>query len=872
VENLVKAWRWGAPAMTVAALLLLAWNCAFNPSVPFLAPGPGPWIVFPLPPYARPYSGCELAGAFRGTFVLPEKPGAARLSWRCFTNGEVRVNGTVVPPSGSAAGNWKCASQRDIGPLLRQGTNEISVLVTNRLGPPALSLELRADNLLLTSDETWEVSVSGSDWRPARAASATPRPGKGNDLSLLETTRGAWRRCWPWLCLCAVISLCGAALLPYATDRAASSRFPKLLPALLAAAWALLLLHNFPSMPPVTGFDAEHHLNYVKFIQDHHRLPKAGEGAEMFQPPLYYVLSATLLDFAGCKTFEPAGLRLLRGLSLAIGAATLALVFAGLRLVFPGDWKKPLVGLALAAFLPANVCLAHYPTNETLSALFVTAALCAVLRLLRDGPPGWGGCAVLGIALGLALSSKASAVLALPAVMGALAVKLMERRPWRAWSFLGCLGAPLLICLAIGGWHYLHLWRDYGHPFIGNWDPKIAAAAPWWQPKGYQTLPYYFSFGDSLSRPFLSGLHGFWDGLYSTLWGDGLLSSAPNLLGRPPWNYDLMAVGFVLALVPSALVLTGLVRALAGCWRAANPVWLLFLSLFWLFAFALLAMTLKVPSYAQSKAIYALAVLLPFCAFGALGFEFWAGRGKAARYLTAAALGLWLLNTCASLWIKPHATPTRLASAICRALYLKADSTEVFSDILRRGPGNSQAALWLARSEAGTHPEQALKELELALQRDPANGHIESALASNLAFDNRLDEAIPHARRAVELAPEDEAIAQNLCRLELRHENYQQTVAAARYALTLDPADLTTHGYLGAALMAERQIPEAISHFSAIVEVRPTWAQAQFALGVCLLDQPGRRNDAIAHLREAVRLQPANKPWQTALDTALHPR
>ncbi|MGD0813627.1 MAG: glycosyltransferase family 39 protein [Verrucomicrobiota bacterium] len=506
------AWRWGAPVLTLAALALLVWNCLFNPKIRFLTPGPGKWIVYPLPPEWRPYSGFELTGSFRRSFVLPEKPAAALLSWRCFTNGGVRVNGTVIPRSGFSSENWKTTSQFEIGPFLRQGTNEILIMVTNQSGPPALSLELKSENFLLSSDEAWEVSVSGSDWRSAQAASATPRPGKGNELSLLETTRGAWGRCWLRLCLFAAISVCGIELFQYYIGRTVSSGpatgCPKMILFLLAAVWGLLLLHNYPFIPAAAGFDAPDHLAYVRYVQDHHRLPDAREGWEMFQPPLYYVICAKLLDLGRWKAFEPSGMMLLRFLSLAIGAVNLGLIFAGLRLIFPGDWKKSLAGLVLAAFLPAQLCLLHYTTNETLSALFVTGALCLALHLLRAGQPWWGWHGMLGIALGLALLSKASAVLVVPAALGALAMRFALRRERGLTVWLGGIGAPLLICLLIGGWHYLKLWRDYGNPLIGNWDVRIAA--PWWQAKGFRTPGYFFCFGDALTRPFYSGLHSFW--------------------------------------------------------------------------------------------------------------------------------------------------------------------------------------------------------------------------------------------------------------------------------------------------------------------------------------------------------------------------
>jgi tetratricopeptide (TPR) repeat protein len=859
------ALRWGAPALTLAAMAILAWSCLFNPKIHFLSPGPARWIVYPLPPEAEVYTGFELTGTFRRDFVLPETPVAASLSWRCFTNGEVLVNGMVVPASHSSFENWKTTSQSEIGPLLHQGTNEILVVVTNQLGPPALSLELKAGNFLLDSDESWEVSLSGSNWRAAQAASVVPPPGKGNELYSLETTTGALRRCWPWLCLAGAISFVGVALLQYYLGRAAS--FPKGILVMVAAAWLLLFLHNFPILPAAAGFDAPEHLAYVNYIQDHHRLPDVREGWEMFQPPLYYLICATLLGLGHYQAFEPSGMMLLRFLSLAIGAANLALIFAGLRLIFPGDWKKPLAGLVLAALLPAQICLLHYTTNETLSAMFVTGALCVGLHLLRARQPWRGWYVVLGIALGLALMSKASAVLAVPAILGALASKLILRRERTPQVWLGVVVAPLLICLLVGGWHYAKLWQDYGNPFIGNWDPRVAA--PWWQYKGLQTPGCFFQFGEALVHPFYSGLHSFWDGFYSTLWGDGLLGGKVNLWSRPPWNYDWMTVGFVLALVPAALVLTGLMRALARCFRSASLSWLLLLGFGWIFAFAILDMSLKVPSYAQTKAFYGLPVLLPFCALGALGFECWAARGKVTRYVLGVALGIWLVNLYASFWIRPNTVQSELSSAIARMLYLKGDPSEAFANVLNHYPGNSQATIWLASLESKKHPEQAVKRLEDARKNDPDNPQIESFLARDLAACDRTDEGIVHAKHAVELAHEDEFALQTWCALALRRQNAAEVVAAGREALSVKPTDLAIHFDMGVGLMNLGQGAEAIRHFSAVLKAKPAWAAARFYLGRCLLGQPGKRAEGVAEMREGLRLDPGNAAWQTELQNAL---
>jgi tetratricopeptide (TPR) repeat protein len=171
--------------------------------------------------------------------------------------------------------------------------------------------------------------------------------------------------------------------------------------------------------------------------------------------------------------------------------------------------------------------------------------------------------------------------------------------------------------------------------------------------------------------------------------------------------------------------------------------------------------------------------------------------------------------------------------------------------------------------ESQKDPDQAVKRLEQALNNDPANAQIEMALGQDLGLCNRLDEAVLHARRAVELAPENEVAAETLCSLESRLNNDMNTVTAARHALSINPADPGTHFNLGVALMHLHQIPEAITHFAVIPDSQPTWAEAQFDLGQCLLDEPGKRDESIAHLKEAVRLNPSNTDWRTILQNAL---
>jgi Flp pilus assembly protein TadD len=859
-----RAWRWGAPLVTLAALAVITLGCLFNPAIHFLSPGPGKWIVYPLPSSANLYPGFQLVSTFHRSFVLPEKPAAATVSWRCLTNGGLIVNNTNVPPPELPSDNWKTVTQADVASFLHPGTNEISVLVTNYLGPPALGLEFKAGDFSLKSDESWEVSISGSVWRPARAAATVPAPGKDNPLSQMETTGGAFQRCWPWLCLFAGLAAGATALIQHFAER--TSSFQKMALIVVGVAWALLFLHNARLMPEAAGFDGEDHLDYVRYLQEYHSLPTPSEGWEMVQPPLYYIVSAGLLGMTGCKVFTPAGMLWLRLLNLAIGAATVTFVFLGLRLLFPNDWKKPLAGTVLAAFLPAQLYLLHYTTNETFSAMFVTGALCVTLLLLRNDRSSLRSYVVLGALIGLALLSKSSALLIVPVIFGALALKLAVRREQspKAWAVV--IGLPLAACLAVSGWHYIGLIRTYGSPFVGGWDPRIFA--PWWQQPGFQRPGYYFSFGQSLVHPFFSGLHSFWDGIYSTLWGDGLCGGTTGTLGRPPWNYDLMAAGFILALVPTILVLTGLARMLAASFRAPRLVWIFLIGIGWIVAFAMLDMTINEPSYAHAKAFFGLPALLPFCALGVLGFEFWTGLGKTARWAVAVALGTWLINVYASFWIKPHTLQTELSRALGVATSRKEDSLAEFVKVLNHFPHDTRTAVCLAISESQKNPQSAVTLLEQVFKANPGSGPVEGELGRDLALCGRMDEAVMHARHAFALAPEDGSIARMLCAIEEQCKNHAEAIAAGRQALGLDPTDLHTHYCLGLALMNTGQFAEAATQLASVVDSTPNMADAQYDLGLCLLRLPDQHDDAVTALQQAVSLNPTNSAWQLTLTNA----
>src|SRR5439155_473188 len=80
------------------------------------------------------------------------------------------------------------------------------------------------------------------------------------------------------------------------------------------------------------GYDVSAPIAYIRYIQDLRSLPLASEGWEMFQPPLYYLLSVGLLGLLGLSVADAAGIVALRIMGLVIGVSHFIIVWAALRL------------------------------------------------------------------------------------------------------------------------------------------------------------------------------------------------------------------------------------------------------------------------------------------------------------------------------------------------------------------------------------------------------------------------------------------------------------------------------------------------------------------------------------------------------------
>ena len=811
--SLPRPWGWLAAALFLAALARVLWLAWFDDNIRFLPSGPAPWIVYPSPLDPSSFPGMELPAEFHRHVTLSETPSRASLEFRCFKSCVIRINGKAVA-TGSAV-RWKTSTRLDVTDALQRGDNDIEASVSTDMGPPASSLKLQLDGMTVLTDESWDVSLAGTSASGARRASEAPEPGPGNPLSGAERTRDALRNNYGkgllWLAISVVACLIGRRA--SMSDGVARN----LILMLLAAPWIFLLLHNLSCRVATYGFDAVAHLGYIEYIRTKHSLPLATQGAEMYQAPLYYIVSSGLLSLFDRAAASDQGLLILRLFNVAVGAANVALVYVGLGFVFPAQWKRQAAGAALAAFAPWHLYLLHYPTNEVLSAMLGTASIVLCLKCLHTDAAS-ARCLALGAVLGAGCLTKASSLALLPVILAALAGKLSMRSDCSPIARVGRLASVVGLAVAISGWHYWRLWRQYGNPLAGNWDPAIVHA--WWQQPGYFTLAYFTSYGRSLTAPFFSGFHSFWDALYSTLWGDGLWGGWTQVPGRPPWHYELMAAGYVLALVPTLVVVCGCCVAVVRFVREPRVDWLLLVGSLGVMFLAIVLLSLRLPSYEQPKAFHALNILLPFCACAIVGYEYLTRHlGSIGRFALSSLLGVWLVNTYATFWIDLDSPKTRLAVAVARSLNGEDQTAEV-ERILASDPHNRVAQLELARLDwrAG-RMARFTAGVRQAFGDHPEDGEICLLAAETFARENDWESALQLAQRAARLAPENVAVTLTGLRFASQRPSAavgagveNDVIAAAQLVLHARPTNAEAHRAMGDALLQIGQTDAAAMH------------------------------------------------------------
>jgi len=621
--------------------LYLAIRVAADPKIAFLRPEHGAqWIRFDMPVNLKAWSPGPIVTGYRTRLDVRTVPESCVLNLRVMKLANVLIDDAIVFETTADLGAWKNVYHVDLRPHIEPGSHELRVMVRNETGPTAMLAY--CDALDLRSDDSWEASKDGQSWTPAASAhtyyaAALSRMFPRADKALVSTL--------PVLLPVFVLVFAWSLLRERLPPGRALTLSPSVVRWLLLAAWAALAANNIGKLPVHIGFDVKQHMSYVKYVAEHWRIPLANEGWQMFQSPLYYVISAPIYALAS-RCFSEAGVAaLLRIVPLLCGMAQIEICYRAVRYVYPNRNDLQILGTIFGALLPMNVYIAQYVGNEPLAGCLTGGVVVLALRLIHAPPQAHPArlLLALGVLLGLALLAKVTAVLLAPPLAAVIGYAYFSQRPPRERVFRRALTALALVfgvAAVICGWYYLRNWFELGRPFIGGWDQARRIA--WWQDPGYRTWGQYLGFGEAMRYPVFCGVAGVWDGLYSTFWLDGFLSGVVRFPARPPWNYGFMLSGAWLGLLPTVALAMGLGAAV----RART--WSLYPGLFFaaccilIYWTALFHFSLTNPAYCATKSAYTVGITACYALMAVTGFEVLC-RNRFTRAALHGGLACWAL-------------------------------------------------------------------------------------------------------------------------------------------------------------------------------------------------------------------------------------
>ena len=128
----------------------------------------------------------------------------------------------------------------------------------------------------------------------------------------------------------------------------------------------------------------------------------------------------------------------------------------------------------------------------------------------------------------------------------------------------------------------------------------------------------------------------------------------------------------------------------------------------------------------------------------------------------------------------------------------------------------------------------------------------------------RLDEAIVHLRKALEIYPNSPEANNNLGYALGNQGKWAESISYYRTAIQTRPNYPKAHNNLAISLSETGKKEEALAEFHKALKQDEAYADAHCNLGVFLL-QLGRREEAIAELLEALRLKPDDEEVRTQL-------
>ncbi len=303
--------------------------------------------------------------------------------------------------------------------------------------------------------------------------------------------------------------------------------FSKGLLALIVATYCILGLAYALETPKWQVPDEPAHYNYVLYLAENYRFPVLQVGDyphqyleeikaarfplhmsiaplryEYHQPPLYYVLAATLYKATGFLGFEGQFL-ILRLFSVLLGCLLLLVAYAIVKEIFPDDEFLALATTALIATVPMHIAMTAAINNDALAELILALLIWLCIRSLKFGL-SQRQLLFLGLLLALALLTKTT--IYAPAVLSIILALGLRARVEGKRNFLRQLGlifGPAML----SSWWFLRNLLTYGDLDLFGWQRHDSIVIG--QPTTAQWISQY-GLSKVIQDFFTTSFHSFW--------------------------------------------------------------------------------------------------------------------------------------------------------------------------------------------------------------------------------------------------------------------------------------------------------------------------------------------------------------------------